>query len=85
MKQRRLAWSSAGVLLAGLLLGACSKPGEPATQAVRDATGSAASGAPSSGTGLTGNFPPPADPARAARQATGTMGNNSGAPALQRP
>jgi hypothetical protein len=82
MVTQRLAWGSAGVLLAALLLGACSKPVEPAAQAARSSSGGAASGTQSSGTGLTGSFPSSSDAGRATRAA---MGNNSDGAAVRQP
>ena len=85
MKQQHLAWGYAGILLAALALGGCSKPGEPAAQAVRGSPGGATAGKQPAGTGLTGSFPETNDPARATRATTGAMGNSGNAPAPQRP
>ncbi|MDB5858962.1 MAG: hypothetical protein JWQ76_2651 [Ramlibacter sp.] len=97
MTRQRLAWGCAGMLLAALALGACSKPqGEPAVQDVPATAGGATSGAQPSGiglksglgTGMTGSFP---STSTATRATTGTMGNSgdsttgSGGAAIQRP
>jgi hypothetical protein len=76
-RQQRLAWGSAGVLLAALMLGACSKPAEPAAQAVRGSEAGTGLNRQASGTGLTGSFPSTSDPSRATRNSTGAMGNSS--------
>jgi hypothetical protein len=98
MAQQRQAWGAAGVLLAALALGACSKPqGEPGAQTVPGTTGTATSGAPPPpgsglngglGIGMTGSFPSTPTPTSVT---TGTMGSSgssnstSGSAVGQRP
>jgi hypothetical protein len=83
MGRQRLASGCAGVLLAALVLGACSKPrGEPAAQDVPATAGGATSGAQPSGiglkgglgTGMTGSFP---STSTGTHTGAGTMGNGS--------
>jgi hypothetical protein len=85
MQQQRQAWATAGVLLAALALGACSKPqGEPGASTPPGTTGAATSGAAPQpgtglngglGTGMTGSFPSTSTGTSAT---TGMLGNNSG-------
>jgi hypothetical protein len=88
MTKQRQAWGAAGVLLAALAVGACSKPqGEPGAQTVPGTTGAATAGAmPQPGTGLngglgsgmTGSFPGTSTPSSFAGGTTGAMGNTAG-------